>query len=123
MLCDGDIVRRRAYSTTLFDDLHDAARARLHQHGLAVHDRVAIRYDAKRLRHVVIGHAGFRQHAADDHTFGNAVIGHAFAHDIFTKRRPLFDRDALDILIDDHGAAAHHARGGLALGLRGHRRG
>src|SRR6267142_4451584 len=88
----------------LLHDLNDTTRARLDQHGLAVHHGVAVRRDAKALRHVVIGHAGFRQHAADDHAILNSVIGHAFAHDVFAERRSLVDGDA-DIVIDDYGFA------------------
>ena len=55
----------------LFDHLDDAARARFHQHGLAIHQRVAIGCDAEGLRNVVIGDAGFRQHAADDYAILN----------------------------------------------------
>src|SRR5664279_733794 len=68
---------------TLLDHLNDAARARFDQHGLAVHDGVAIGRDAVGLRHVVIGDAGFGQHAADDHAIRNSVVRHPFAHDVF----------------------------------------
>src|SRR5258708_15980471 len=81
-------VRERSYFTSwLFDDLHDAARARLDQHGLAVHDRIAVGHDAKRLRHVVIGHAGFPQHAPANPPLGNRVILPPSPHDVSTNPR------------------------------------
>src|SRR5258708_32727923 len=61
-------VRERSYFTSwLFDDLHDAARARLDQHGLAVPDRIAGGHDPKRCRHRLIGTAAFLQHATSNH--------------------------------------------------------
>src|SRR5215207_2634852 len=76
------------------DHLNDATRTRLDQYRLAVHDRVAIGRHAERLRHVVIGYAGFRQHPADDYALGNRVVRYAFTHDVFAEGRPLGGRDA-----------------------------
>src|SRR6202171_3792167 len=101
----------------LLDHLNDAARARFDQHGLAVHHGVAIRRGAIGLRHVVIGDAGFRQHTAHDHTILNGVVRHPLAHDVFAERRPPIDGDAVDVVVDDHAAAAHDADG-VALRLR-----
>src|SRR4051812_27948881 len=51
----------------LINHLNDATRTRFDQYCLAVHHGVAIGRRGIGLRHVVIGNAGFRQHAADDH--------------------------------------------------------
>jgi hypothetical protein len=67
------------------DHLNDATGTRLDQDRLAVHDRVAIRRHAERLRHVVIGHAGFRQHAADHDAIGNREGRNALADDVFAR--------------------------------------
>src|SRR3981189_1458420 len=103
----------------LLDDLNDAAGTRFDQYGPTVHYGVAIGGDAKSLRHVVIGNAGLRQHAANDHAIGNDVVRHMLANDVFAERRPLFDGDAIDIVVDDHSAAAHNPD---ALRLRCERR-
>src|SRR4051812_50057222 len=54
-----DVTRRTPSRSlkTLVHHLDDAPRARLDQHGLAVHDGVAIGGGAETLRHVIIGHA------------------------------------------------------------------
>src|SRR5439155_15272701 len=90
----------------LLHDLNDAARTRLDQHGLAVHHGVAVGRGAEGLRHVIIGHAIFRQHAADDHAIRNRVAGNVLTHDIFAERRTLVDRDADVVVADDHTFAA-----------------
>src|SRR6202035_2761395 len=92
-------------NATLLDHLDDAARARFDQHGPAVDHGVAIGRDAVLLRDVVIGDAGFRQHAADDDAVRNGVGRHPLANDIFAERRPLVDRDAIGFAADDHRAA------------------
>jgi len=58
----------------LLDDLNDAARARFDQYGAAIDHSVAIGRDGVGLRHVVIGHAGFRQHAAHHDLIRNRVV-------------------------------------------------
>ncbi len=63
----------------LVDHLNDTAAARLDQHGLAVHDGVAVRRAAETLRHVVIGHAGFGQGGADHDAIGNREGRHTLA--------------------------------------------
>src|SRR6476469_10794837 len=85
----------RSGGLRLLDHLNDAAGTRFDQHGLAVHHRVTIRSNTVGLRHVVIGDAGLRQHAADDHAVRNGVTRHALAHDILTERWALRDGDAL----------------------------
>src|ERR1700722_646364 len=105
-------------AVNLLDHLNDTARTWVDQHGSAVHHRVAVGRDGIGLRHVVIGDAGFRQHAAHDHAIRNRVIRHALAHDIFAERRTLIDGDAIDVVIDDHVAATNHAGGDRALRLR-----
>ena len=51
---------REENASKLVDEFHDAPRARLDQHGLAVDDGVAVSGGAETLRHVIIGDAGLR---------------------------------------------------------------
>src|SRR4029453_6769296 len=98
----------------LIDHLNDATRSWFDQYGLAIHHGVAIGRCAERLRHVVIGYAGFRQHRTNDHALGDRIIRHPLAHDIFTEGRTPVGGDPF-VFTDDHRAASDDARGDRAL--------
>src|SRR4051794_33906224 len=68
-------------------------RARFDQYGPAVHDRVPIIPHAIFRRHVVIGHARFRQHRADPDILA-ILIGRApLLDDIAAEARTLIDAE------------------------------
>ena len=55
----------RPYRSRSVDDLHHAPRARLHDHRTVVDHRVTVTGCPVFRRHLVVGHAGLRQHGAD----------------------------------------------------------
>src|SRR6202012_3473054 len=99
----------------LLDYLNDPARTRFDQYGPTVHNGVTIGRDAEALRHVVISHAAFRQHTADDNAIRNGIDRDMFAHDIVMKRRALIGRDAVDVAVDNDAAVTHDADGVLCV--------
>src|SRR6185437_8648399 len=104
----------------LFDDLDDAAGARLDQHCAAVHDGVAVIVDAIFRRHVIIGDAVLGQHRADPDVLAVDIGWTVLFDHIAVETRPLVDAehagDPSDHAADDttdHGA--DRARGAFAI--------
>src|SRR4051794_39675352 len=97
-------------------------RARLDQHGAAVHHRVAVVPHAVFRRHVVIGHAGFRQHGADPDLVAIGVGGAPLLDHVAAEARTLLDAEhAGDAANDTANRAAYNGahRAGRALALPG----
>src|SRR5664279_1900221 len=79
--------------TWLVDDLNDAARARINQHGMVVDVGVAVAGDVIIGRYVVISDADFGQFRANAE-FAVVAIGRmALAHDVFAKARTVLDAE------------------------------
>src|SRR5665213_1358780 len=124
----------------LFDDLDDAAGARIDQHGAAVHDGVAVIVDAVFGRHLVIGDPVLRQDGADPDVLAIRIGRTVLFHHIAVEARALVDAEhagnSSDHAADDtpdHGtdrscgtfaiarASFNPARHALGLRQRGYR--
>jgi uncharacterized membrane protein YeaQ/YmgE (transglycosylase-associated protein family) len=81
----------RATTIALLNDLNDPAGARLDQHRAAVYDRVAVVVGAIFRRHVIIGHARFRQNRTDPDRLAIFIGGAALLDHIAVEAGTLVD--------------------------------